>query len=326
MINFLLRRFVIGTFTLLLITFLVYGLIRAMPGDPTTTDPANMDPSRQISVEEMEKRKAQYGLDRHWTIGYLMWLGKVVQLDLGQSYQRKRPVADEISARIMPTLLLTVTSLICTYVLAIPLGLFVTVKSGTLVERATSTLLYMLYSLPSFVAALLLQLFLAVKLEWLPLFNMVSNDHETLSTVGKMADIAQHAFLPIVCFTYGSLAYYARFIKANMEEVVRQDYIRTARAKGCSPLRIVFHHAFRNTLIPLITLLGLTLPTLLSGAIILEQIFTWPGMGSLFFEAILLRDYPVIMGLVLIFAALTLLGQLLADVLYAFADPRVSYS
>jgi peptide/nickel transport system permease protein len=144
--------------------------------------------------------------------------------------------------------------------------------------------------------------------------------------VGKAWDIFQHAVLPITCFTYASLAYYSRFIKANMEEAIRQDYIRTARAKGAGPVRVIFHHAFRNTLIPLVTLIGLTLPTLLSGAVILEQIFSWPGMGSLFFDSIQRRDYDVIMGLTFIFSVLTLVGQLLADLLYAVVDPRVSYS
>jgi peptide/nickel transport system permease protein len=176
------------------------------------------------------------------------------------------------------------------------------------------------------VAALFLQILLAVKLGWLPLFGIVdSQAHDGMTTLGKAWDVFLHAVLPVTCFTYGSLAYYSRFIKANMEEAVRQDYIRTARAKGVSPRSIIWKHAFRNTLIPLVTLIGLTLPSLLSGAIILERIFAWPGMGTLFFESIHERDYPVIMGLTLMFSLLTLLGQLLADVLYAVVDPRVTY-
>jgi peptide/nickel transport system permease protein len=175
------------------------------------------------------------------------------------------------------------------------------------------------------VGALFLQILLAVKLEWLPLFGMTSDNFESLSLWGKTWDIFQHAVLPIACFTYGSLAYYSRFIRANMQEVIRQDYIRTAQAKGVPPARVIWHHAFRNTLIPLVTLFGLTLPHLLSGAVILEQIFTWPGMGRFFFESIGRRDYDAIMGLVLIFSVLTLLGQLLADILYAVVDTRVTY-
>jgi peptide/nickel transport system permease protein len=225
------------------------------------------------------------------------------------------------------TLLLTASSLVLTYLLAIPLGLWSTVRAGTTAERTVSVLLYMLYSLPSYVAALFLQILLAVKLGWLPLFGIVdSQTHESMTAFGKAWDVFQHAILPVTCFTYGSLAYYARFIKANMEEAVRQDYIRTARAKGVPPRQIIYRHAFRNTLIPLVTLIGLTLPSLLSGAIILEQIFAWPGMGTLFFESIHERDYPTIMGLTLMFSVLTLVGQLVADILYAVVDPRVSYS
>jgi peptide/nickel transport system permease protein len=218
-----------------------------------------------------------------------------------------------------------VTSLLLTYIFAIPIGLWSTAKSDTIAERTVSTILYMLYSLPSFVAALYLQLLFYSKLGWLPLYGMTSDQYASLSSGGKMWDLFKHAILPIVCFTYGSLAYYSRFIRANMEEVIRQDYIRTAKAKGVPPARVFWHHAFRNTLIPLATLIGLTLPQLLSGAVILEQIFSWPGIGQLFFESISQRDYDTLMGLTLMFSVMTLLGQLLADVLYAVVDPRVSY-
>ena len=139
-----------------------------------------------------------------------------------------------------------------------------------------------------------------------------------------LADVARHAILPLVCMTYVSLAWYSRFINTNLQEVLRQDYIRTARAKGAGPVRVLVHHAFRNTLIPLVTLLGLSLPALLGGSVIVEQIFTWPGMGRLFFESLRERDYPTIMGLTLLFSLLTLAGQLVADILYAWVDPRVS--
>ena len=154
----------------------------------------------------------------------------------------------------------------------------------------------------------------------------MSDNYEDLSFFGKVADLFWHSILPVICYTYGSLAYYSRFVRANLQEVIRQDYIRTAKAKGVGPLAVLFRHAFRNTLIPLVTMIGLTLPALLSGAIILEYIFSWPGMGMLFFESIRERDYPTLMGLMLMFSVLTLLGQLLADILYAVVDPRVSYN
>jgi peptide/nickel transport system permease protein len=155
---------------------------------------------------------------------------------------------------------------------------------------------------------------------------MMSPDYDQLSTWGQIWDIGKHLVLPLICFTYGSLAYDSRFVKSNMEEVVRQDYIRTAKAKGVGPARILFHHAFRNTLIPFVTLMGLSLPALVGGSIVIERIFNWPGIGDLYLTSILQRDYPTIMGLTLMFSVLTLAGQLLADILYAFVDPRVTYN
>ena len=329
MTSYLIRRFFIGLLTLLLITFVIYGLIRTMPGSPLDTDPAMLDPSKMPREEDLERMRKVYGLDKPWPIAYIQWLGNVRDGNLGHSYSQRKAVTELVKQRIGPTLTLSVTSLFLTYLLAIPMGLYSTVRSGKPEERGISFLLYMLYSFPSFVAALFLQLLFAVKLQGtaleLPLFGHQSPGFDEMSSVQQTLDRFWHMVLPVTCFTYASLAYYCRFVKANMEEVIRQDYIRTARAKGLGPIRIILHHAFRNTLIPFVTLLGLTLPGLLSGAIILEQIFNWPGMGELYFGSISTRDYPVIMALTLMFSVLTLLGQLLADILYAFVDPRITY-
>ena len=323
MLSFLVRRIAIGAFTLLLITFVIYGLIRNMPGTPLTVDLAELDPSKQLTQERLDELAAAYGLDKPWPVAYCQWLGNIARGDLGRSFSRKKPVSGIISERIGPTLLLSIPSLCLTYLLAIPLGITASARAGHTDERIMSTLLYMLYSFPSFVAALFLQLYLAVRLEWFPLFGMVSDNYADLSALEKTKDLMWHAFLPVTCYTYGSLAYYSRFVRANLQEVLRQDYIRTARAKGLGPIRVMWHHAFRNTLIPLVTMIGLTLPSLLSGSVIIEQIFTWPGMGRQFFESITERDYPTVMGLTLMFSILTLISQLLADVLYAVVDPRI---
>jgi peptide/nickel transport system permease protein len=325
MFQYLARRMLLGVITLLLITFVVYGLVRNMPGNPLTAQMGE-DPSRKVNPEDEERMRKIYGLDKPWPQAYLIWMGNLARGDMGRSFTRKQPVTTLIAERIGPTLMLSVSSLLLTYLLSIPLGLVSSARSGRWDERAISTALYMLYSLPSFVAALFLQIALAVKLGWLPLFGMLSDNYAELSTTGKIWDVFLHSLMPIACETYASLAYYSRFVKSNLEEVVRQDYIRTARAKGVGPTRVMVHHALRNTLIPLVTLLGLTLPALLSGAVILEQIFTWPGMGRLLFESIRERDYPTIMGLTLMFSVLTLAGQLLADFLYSLVDPRVTYS
>jgi peptide/nickel transport system permease protein len=328
--NYFIRRFLLGILTLWLVTFLVYGLIRSMPGDPTLVRMERMAPGKNIRPQDLEQMRKIYGLDKPWPIAYWAWLGNVLHLNFGNSFSRYQPVTDIIGDRVAPTLLLSGTSLLLGYLLSVPMGLYATARGGKLDERGLSVALYMLYSLPAFVAALFLQMIFAVKLQGtfleLPLDGMTSRGFSDLSVLGKAWDLFRHALLPTLCLTYGTLAYDTRFIQANMQEVLRQDYIRTARAKGVSRFRVIVHHAFRNTLIPFVTMLGLELPLVLSGAIILEQIFTWPGMGRLFFEAIREYDYPTVMGLVLLFSVLTLFGQLLADVLYAVVDPRVTYS
>jgi peptide/nickel transport system permease protein len=326
MIQYLVRRSAISLVTLLLITIVVYGLIRNIPGTPLTVDMALMNPGKMASPADIKRFERLYGLDKPVYEAYFIWLKNIVHGDFGRSIPKNnQPVLGLIMSRLPATLMITVTSLLLTYLFSIPLGLWSSAQDGTTAERAVSTLLYMLYSLPSFVAALYLQLLFYSKLGWLPLFGMTSDNYMSLSAGGKIWDIFKHALLPIVCFTYGSLAYYSRFIRANMQEVIRQDYIRTAKAKGVPPKQVFLHHAFRNTLIPLVTLFGLTLPALLSGAVILEQIFAWPGIGQLFFESISQRDYDTLMGLTLLFSVMALAGQLLADVLYAVVDPRVSY-
>lgn len=329
MIHYLVRRMLLALLTLALITFLAYGLIRAMPGDPLLLKMQAMNPGEEMRLEDVERMREMFGLNDDWYVAYFKWLGNLLRGDLGNSLSQHASVASLIGQRIGPTLLLTMSSLFLSYLLAIPLGLYATARNGKFDERFISTTLYMLYSLPSFVAALALQVMFAIKLNGtafeLPLFGMTSDNFDQMSFGGKFVDLFRHSILPVTCFTYGTLAFYSRFIRANMQETIRQDYIRTARAKGAGPKRVLFHHAFRNTLIPLVTMIGLELPVLLSGSVILEQIFSWPGMGNLFFESIRQRDYPTIMGLLLVFSVLTLIGQLLADILYAIVDPRVSY-
>lgn len=323
MLAFLVRRLSIGFLTLLLITGGVYGLVRAMPGSPITMVEDRGDLKRRMSEADRQALLKQYGLDKPWYQAYAKWITDMARGEMGRSFARKRPVADVIGERVGPTLVLSSTSLFLAYLLSIPMGLYAVARSGKFDERFLGISLYVLYSFPSFVAALMLQLFVSVRMGWLPLYGMRSDEYASLTVVGKTWDLVKHAILPVVVFTYGSLAYYTRFIHANMQEVVRQDYIRTAQAKGLGPFAVIVKHAFRNTLIPFVTKIGLSLPSLLSGSVIIEKIFNWPGLGQLYFSAILERDYPVIMALTLIYSVLTLLGQLLADALYAIVDPRV---
>jgi peptide/nickel transport system permease protein len=326
MLTYLVRRLLIAVLTLWAVTLLTYALIRNMPGEPLSL---NLEGGQKINQADLERIRESYGLNDAWHVGYLKWLKLAVTGELGNSISKKKPVTEVVGERIGVTLRLSLTSLVLAYLLSIPLGLYCSARSGHWDESTISTLLYMLYSLPSFVAAVLLQSYFSVKMQgtWLelPLTGIVSDQHAELSPAGQVWDLFVHMILPVFCYTYAALAYEARFIRANMAEVVRQDYIRTARAKGASETSVYVRHAFRNTLIPLVTLLGLTFPTLLSGAVILEQIFSLPGMGGLLIESIYSRDYPVIMALVLLFSLMTLIGQLLADLLYAAVDPRVAY-
>ena len=324
MANYILRRLMLACLTLLLVTVLVFGLMRAMPGSPLTLNLE--DTSRELRKEDIEQLKEQYGLNKPWYVAYVHWLGDLATGDLGDSFLTHKDVTVVIGERIGPTLLLSLTSMLLTYVLSMPMGLYSSVRHGKYDERTLSTVLYMLYSLPSFVTALLLQSYLSYRLGWFPLKGMYDSLlFPQLSIPEKVVHVAWHCVLPVFCYTYASWAYYSRFIRANMAEALQQDYVRTARAKGVGPLRVVMHHAFRNTMIPMATLIGLSFPALLSGSVILERIFTWPGMGQLFFESILNQDYNVIMGLTLVFGVMTLLGTLLADIMYAIVDPRISY-
>ncbi len=324
MLTFLIRRLSIGLLTLLLITFGVYGLVRAMPGSPITMmeDRGDLKKSQISEADRLEQEK-QLHLDKDWYVAYFYWLNDLAHGDLGRSYARKRPVSEVIREKVGPTLMLSATSLLLAYVISVPLGLLSVARAGKWDERATGVTLYLLYSFPSFVAALMLQLIVSIKFGWLPLYGMKSDEYDTLSSTGKAWDLVQHSILPIIVFTYGSLAYYTRFIRANMQEVIRQDYIRTAQAKGLGPFAVIVKHAFRNTLIPFVTKIGLSFPALLSGSVIIERIFNWPGLGQLFFMAIREYDYNAIMALTLLFSVMTLAGQILADVLYALVDPRV---
>ncbi|MBC7853634.1 MAG: ABC transporter permease [Pirellulaceae bacterium] len=330
MVSYLVRRLIFAALTVVVITFVIYALIRSMPGDALTLELGESDPAKLQSKQERERQRKLYGLDHPWPIGYGIWAKNlIVRRDLGKSIFEKKPVFRQIRERFFPTLMLSGTSVFLAYVLSVPIGLYCSARSNKLDERGISLGMYMLYSFPSYVAALFLLTLFYLRLKgtaWaLPLNGMVSSNHDQLSTWGQFQDSFRHLILPLTCMTYASLAYDSRFIKANMEEAMRQDYIRTARAKGASYLRILVMHAFRNTLIPFLTILGISLPAILSGAVILEGIFGWPGMGQLFYQSVSRRDYDPIMALTLMFTVLTLAGQLLADILYAFADPRVAY-
>jgi len=221
------------------------------------------------------------------------------------------------------TFLLNVLSFMLAALLGIPIGLWSASRTSHLIERSSSVVFFLLYSLPSFWVALLLMQYFAVRHNWLPLFGMTSDDYLLLSPLGRIGDRLKHLALPVLTLTYAQLAFYARFTKSALTEVIRQDFITTARAKGVSTPVVLWHHAFRNALLPLITLLGLTIPYLLSGSVIVESLFQWDGVGKLYYQSLMSRDYPTVLALTVVTAAVTLFASVLADVLYAVADPRV---
>jgi peptide/nickel transport system permease protein len=244
-------------------------------------------------------------------------------LDFGHSVLDHRPVLEKIAEKMPNTFVLNILAFLIAAAIGVPVGLWSATKSGHLLERGTAVTFFLLYSLPTFWVALLLMRLFSVKLDWLPLLGMTSDDYLELTPGRQLLDRLEHLILPVATLAYGQLAIFARFSKSALAEVVRQDFITTAHAKGLAPRAVIWRHAFRNALIPLITLLGLTIPYLISGAVIVEQIFQWDGVGYLFFASVQQRDYPTVLALTVATAIVTLLASLLSDILYAAADPRI---
>jgi peptide/nickel transport system permease protein len=311
--------------TLIGITLVTFVIINLAPGDPAQFQSQGiMDP--EVSIRVYEQLREYYGLDEPIHVRYFNWIGKLVKLDFGTSMSTdQRPVIDKIKERLWPTMSLAIISLLISLAISIPIGVYSAVRQNRLFDRASSTILYALYSIPSYVMAVPLILLISIKWDLLPFQGMTSDNYEQLTTMGQAADLVKHYVLITFCFTFGALAYYARFIRQNMLEVLRQDYVRTARAKGLKESTVIMRHAFRNSLIPVVTLMGMMLPAIIGGSVILEVMFNWPGLGRLFFESMMSRDYPTIMALSFITACLVLLGTLLSDLSYPFVDPRVSY-
>ncbi len=324
MLFYALRRLAYLLPTLLGITLVTFFIISLAPGSPVDLIQSGAM-SSGVSIEAYNDMLHLYGLDQPVHVRYAVWLKRLATLDFGRSFLDRRPVTTKIWERLPATLLLNAASLALALLLAVPLGLYSAVRQYSLFDKVGGTVLYMLYSLPEFWVAVVLIMIFGVKFQVLPFIGMESIGARDLGLFPYLWDRILHMILPTACLTYGSLAYLSRFVRGSTLEVIRQDYIRTARAKGLDDAHIVYRHVFKNTLIPVLTLLGILLPTLISGSVILEYIFSWPGIGQLFFEAVLSRDYPTIMGLSFMTALLVLLSTLVADLLCAWADPRITY-
>src|SRR4051794_28341394 len=336
MIGYLIRR-VLGAIPLLLgILTIIFFIIHVAPGDPTARF---VNPN--VSPRVIEQMRHNLGLDQPLHIQYFKWLWNFIPGDFGYSFGMQQPIWQILkgwNGVLWNTLQPTLVALVMIFVVGMLVGIVQAVRQYSLADNVLSFVALFFYSMPSFWFALMLILLFSLKanqlmamhpgwgwLSWFqfPASGMTSVGYEYLGFGGKLADRFKHMFLPAVALGIGNAAGVARYMRGSMLEVIHQDFIRTARAKGLSERTVIFKHALRNAMIPIITLLGLYLPFLLSGAVLVETIFGWPGMGRAIVDAILQRDYPMVMATSFVIAAMVVLGNLLSDVLYAVVDPRI---
>jgi peptide/nickel transport system permease protein len=320
MLTYVIKRTLLMIPILFGITVLSFGVMRLAPGGPAE---AQMEFSSKASAEARERLRKLYGADQPFHQQYLTWLKKFVTLDFGEAFADGRKVKDKILERLPITLTINFLSLGLILLIAIPIGIMSATRQYSLLDRFTTMFVFVGFSTPSFWLALMLIYLLGVQWGVLPISGIQSLDVTGLSGWGLLMDRAEHLILPVFVSAFGGLAGYSRYMRNNMLEVMRQDYIRTARAKGLPESDVIYKHALRNALMPVITILGLSLPGIIGGSVIMETIFSIPGMGQLMFQAVLSRDYNLAMGILVPAAFLTMLGNFLADIAYAFADPRV---
>lgn len=322
MLSYLLKRFLILVVTFWGITILSFGILHLAPGGPL--DPLT-EFNPKITPEFREKLVKMYGLDKPLHIQYWNWLKGIIKLDFGRSFSLdQRPVWDKIKERLPVTLLINTLALLLILLISIPLGVFSAVRAGSKLDRLLTFLTFFGYAMPSFWLALLLMMFFGVKLQWLPISGLHSVvGYEQMSLTEKIWDWTKHLICPLFVATFGGIAGFSRYLRNSLVEVLQADYITYARAKGLPERVVLYKHALRNALLPMITLLGLSLPGLIGGSVIFETIFGIPGLGQLMWQAVMARDYPLIMANLILVSLLTLLGNFLADLGYALADPRI---
>ena len=320
---YIVRRFIYALLTFIGITIITFALVHSVPGDPITFYLGRHGPN--VSQAALEAIRHEYHLDEPLPRQYLYWFRDAVTLDFGRSTIDHRPVLARIGEKLPNTFELNFVAFLFAVGIGLPLGLWSAKRSGRALERGSAVFFFLLYSLPSFWVALLLMQFFSVRHDLLPLFGMASDEASTMSAGRRFLDHFQHLILPVVTLAYAQVAIFARFTKSALTEVIAQDFITTARAKGAGESAVLWRHALRNALIPLVTLLGLVIPSLISGSVIVETIFQWDGIGRLYYDSILARDYPTVLGLTVATAVVTLFASLFADVLYALVDPRIRF-
>ncbi len=330
--RYLLRRLLLIIPTLVGITLIGFAVIQLAPGNPALMK-LRMGPGGEGikaadagALKIVEETKKLYGLDKPLYARYLIWLRQVATFDFGRSYKDHRPVMEKILEALPITLQLNLISILLIYLISIPIGVYSATHEGSLLDRLQTVAVFIFYSMPGFWFALILMVVFGVKLDWFPIYGVNSQGAEGYAWWKWLGDRLWHLVLPVTVYTVGGFAFLSRLARQSMMEVLRQDYIRTARAKGLPERTVVYKHALRNAVMPIITILAGLLPEMLGGSVIIEQIFSINGMGKLGFEAVLSRDYPLIMGEFYISAFLSLIGILMSDIAYVLVDPRVTFA
>ena len=323
--KFIIRRLLISVVLLFFVSMIIYAIMRLMPTSYVETQAMTLaqKPGAKSYQEWVDQLNTQYGLDTGIVQGYFKWASKAIRLDFGESWYFNQPVLQKFSSVIWYSFGLGLASFIIEIIIAIPAGILAARKQYSLADYAITVIALIGISLPSFFFATILKYIFSIKLGWVDLYGIVSRMHETMSSTGKVLDMVRHMILPTLTLVVVSIGSLMRYTRANMLEVLNSDYIRTARAKGLPENKVINHHAFRNTLIPIVTLLGGSLPGLFGGAMITETLFQIPGIGYTFYQCVTQGDIPFVMFYMVFMAVLILLGNLMADITYALVDPRV---
>lgn len=332
MYAYFVKRVALLFLTLLGITFVSFIMLQLAPGSPLemklAADPSGgLGDKAALTEEARELLKKQYNLDKPILTRYGLWLNDIVHLNFGESFTDHRPVIEKIKERIPVSLVFGLSSIMVALLLGIPLGVWAAYRSGKMSDHLITFANIAAYSVPTYVLGILLLTFFGGGefLDWFPIYGIQSDDYDKLDFWSKMADRLSHFVLPCICYSLGSLAFISQQQRASLLEALSQDYIRTARAKGLSEPLVLLKHAFRNSLIPIVTLLGAMIPGILGGGVIIESLFSIPGLGLLSYESLLARDYPTIMANFTISSFLSLLGIFISDLLYVCVDPRIDF-
>jgi peptide/nickel transport system permease protein len=321
MLAYALRRLLLAVPLLIGITFVSFLVIHLAPGDPVEMAGGDVPMTQNPQVG---KWREELGLDKPLHVQYVSWVSRLARLDFGRSFApHGRPVLTMIAERLPITLLLNIVEMLIIVAMAVPVGALSATRQYSVFDKVTTIFVFVGFATPDFWLALLLMILFGVQLGWLPISGLRSMNWEYLSFWQQQGDFLAHLMLPIAVATFGGLAGFSRYMRQSMLEVIRQDYIQSARAKGLAERVVIGKHALRNAMLPIVTILGLSLPTLIGGSVIVESIFAIPGMGQLMVQAAFERDYPVLMGNLVIVSTLTLLANLAADVAYGFVDPRI---